>query len=300
MTIKICLRCDWQGETEEPRCPECGERPLYVVSAPASGKTTMSPRTVAGVSDTSNLEPSRRPVRPVVHVGLAAVVLAIILGAWVRAQEDRPALRGIERGGVGDSSRSSRPAATADASALQRPPTKRVTRTVAGIPFSFRLPVSGWEEHRRISVNKSTMGPQGAEGIVFWTSFPDGDEADPCSSVLSPPDDPTPADLAAAAAAAPGIDLVRGPNDVIVGGHHSKHVMLTVRERVGCDPGFFYAWHPQMGGALWTETSVGDTIHVWIVDVDGALLFIEAETTEQAGPGLEREIRQIVGSIRFD
>jgi hypothetical protein len=57
---------------------------------------------------------------------------------------------------------------------------------VADIRFSFRLPISGWEEHRRISVNKSTIGPQGAEGIVFWTSFPDGDRADPCASVLSP------------------------------------------------------------------------------------------------------------------
>jgi hypothetical protein len=114
------------------------------------------------------------------------------------------------------------------------------------------------------------------------------------------PDHPTIDDLAATTAAAPGTELARGPSDLIVGGFPTKHVVLTVRERVGCDPGFFYAWNPQMGGALWTETSVGDTIHVWIVDVDGALLFIEAETTQQAGPGLEREIRQIVGSIRFD
>jgi hypothetical protein len=34
-------------------------------------------------------------------------------------------------------------------------------------------------------------------------------------------------------------------------------------------------------------------------DVDGTLLSIEAETTERAGPGLVREIRQIVDSIRF-
>jgi hypothetical protein len=47
-------------------------------------------------------------------------------------------------------------------------------------------------------------------------------------------------------------------------------------------------------------TSVGDTIRVWIVDVGGTRLFIEAETSKQAGSDLEQEIRQIVESIRFD
>ena len=33
MTLKTCLRCDWQGETTEPGCPSCGTRPLYVLGA---------------------------------------------------------------------------------------------------------------------------------------------------------------------------------------------------------------------------------------------------------------------------
>jgi hypothetical protein len=53
-------------------------------------------------------------------------------------------------------------------------------------------------------------------------------------------------------------------------------------------------------GALWLWTPVGVTIDVWIVDVDGTRLFIEAETTRQAGSELEQEIQQIVGSIRFN
>jgi hypothetical protein len=171
---------------------------------------------------------------------------------------------------------------------------------VQGITFSFRSPAAGWEQHGRISVNKSRIGPQGAEGIVWWASFPDGDRADPCARVLRPPDDATAAGLATAVAKASGTELVRGPVDVTVGGRPAKHVVLTVRERVGCDPGFFYTWHPLMGGALWTRTHVGDTIRVWIVDVDGTRLFIEAETSTQAGPSLEREIRQIIGSLRFD
>jgi hypothetical protein len=34
--------------------------------------------------------------------------------------------------------------------------------------------------------------------------------------------------------------------------------------------------------------------------VDGVRLFIEAETTKEAGSDLEQEIQQIVESIRFD
>jgi hypothetical protein len=172
--------------------------------------------------------------------------------------------------------------------------------TVGGVPFSFRVPMAGWERFGSISINKSTVGSQGAEAIIFWASFPDRDYADPCAHLMSPPVDPSAADLAAAVSTAPGTELVTGPSGVTVGGRPAKHVVLTVREKVGCEPGFFYAWQPVEEGALWTMTGVGNTIRVWIVDVDGTRLFIEAETTKQAGSDLEREIQQIVESIRFD
>ena len=97
-----------------------------------------------------------------------------------------------------------------------------------------------------------------------------------------------------------GTELVTGPSDVSVGGRSAKHVVLTVREDVGCDPGYFYTWKDIFGGALWPKTNVGYTIRVWIVDVDGTLLFIAGETNTDAGSGLEQEIQQIVDSIRFD
>jgi hypothetical protein len=77
-------------------------------------------------------------------------------------------------------------------------------------------------------------------------------------------------------------------------------VVVTVREDVGCDPGFFYNWKAQTGGAMWVTSELGDTIRAWIVNVDGALLFIGAETHHDASPALDREIQQIVDSIRFD
>jgi hypothetical protein len=210
-------------------------------------------------------------------------------------------------------------------------------RTVDGVRMSFRVPTSGrydWDpgpiqelpdadkdpttapgpgsfRHGSLYISKDVVGPQEAEAVVFWTSFPDGDHTDPCAQVLSPQIGPSAADLAGAVATAPGTELVTGPSDVSIGGHPAKHVVLTVREDVGCDPGYFYTWNA-VGtmGPLWVETDVGDTIRVWIIDVNGARLFIEAETTTEALSYLEnfkrpplileQEIQRIVESIRFD
>ena len=76
-------------------------------------------------------------------------------------------------------------------------------------------------------------------------------------------------------------------------------MVLTVRKNVGCDPGFFYTWRAVSGGTLWLTTDVGDTIRVWIVPVGGMRLFIAAATNDQATSSLEKEIQQIVESIRF-
>jgi hypothetical protein len=184
---------------------------------------------------------------------------------------------------------------------------------VAGVEFSFRVPAPDWTpgpinrdpdgmgfRTGSLYVSKSTVGPQGAEAVVFWTSLPTGDDADPCGHLRGLAVTPSAADLAAALAKAPGTELVTGPSNVTVGGRPAKLVVLTVRKDVGCDPGFFYTWHDDMLGPFWPGTSVGDTMRVWIVDVAGARLFIEAETTKWAGPDLEREIQQIVESIRFD
>jgi len=73
-----------------------------------------------------------------------------------------------------------------------------------------------------------------------------------------------------------------------------------VRRDVGCDPGFFYRWPDDLGGAFWTSTEVGDTIRIWLVNVGGTLLYIEGDTHAGAGPELEREVQRIVNSIRFD
>ena len=55
---------------------------------------------------------------------------------------------------------------------------------------------------------------------------------------------------------------------------------------------------------MWQAAWDDDTIKVWIVDVDGTRLFIEAETTKgfsrYLDRDLEQEVERIVESIRFE
>ena len=193
--------------------------------------------------------------------------------------------------------------------ARKNPFVARRTVTEEGVRFSFRVPI-GWERFSSIStdksaggpisINKSRTGPQGAEAIIFWTSFPDGDYANPCAHLLKTPVGSSAAGLAAAVSTAPGTKLLTGPSNVTLGGRPAKHVTLTLREDVGCDPGFLYTWRDVYGGALWPKTGVGDTIRVWIVDVHGTRLFIEAETAKGFSRDLEQEVQQIVESISFE
>lgn len=232
----------------------------------------------------------------VVVVAVAALVAVVATSENDADRQSRPAGAPPSQPGVGSS---------------EDPLVARQAVTEQGVRFSFKVPPTvGWERFSSIStdksaggpisLNKSIVGPQGAEAILFWTSFPDGDYADPCVRLLSPPVGRSAADLAAAVSTAPGTKLVTGPSNVTLGGRPAKHVALTVREKVGCDPGFFYSWRDVNGGALWPTTGVGDTIRVWIVDMDGTRLFIEAETTQQAVGGLAEEVQQIVESIRFE
>jgi hypothetical protein len=176
----------------------------------------------------------------------------------------------------------------------------RYSVSVQGVPLSFSVSNPGWESHGRPYISKSTQGSQGAEAIIYWASFPDSLSAHPCARLLDPSVGQSAADLAATVSTAPGTELVTGPSDVMVGGRPAKHVVLTVHEDVGCDPGYFYSWEPFLWGALWPETIAGDTIRVWVVDVDGTLLFIAGETKPDASAGVLDEIERIVESIRFE
>ncbi len=182
---------------------------------------------------------------------------------------------------------------------------------VDDVRFSYRVPAGGWERFGSVSLNKSLVGPQGAEGIVYWTAYPDGAYTDWCDRLTSLGRGASNGELADAIASAPGTEVVDGPWSDTLDGQPTKRVVLKIRDNRGCDPGYFYSWNDPLGGALWPETIRGDTISVWIVNVEQTQLFIAAETHKFTGPrsGFEprrrvqtsfrREVQGIVESIRF-
>ena len=178
-------------------------------------------------------------------------------------------------------------------------PVGRHTTSVDGVAFSFEVPSEHWEQFGYISLNKSVRGPQAAEAMIYWTRLPAGSIAWPCQGLRDPLIGPSIERAAATVASARGTELVEGPADAVVGGRPAKRLVLTVREDNPCDPGFFFAWDDAEVGALWPGTTAGDTIRVWIADLDGSLMFIGGVSKLDAGQALEDEIETIVASIRI-
>jgi hypothetical protein len=143
---------------------------------------------------------------------------------------------------------------------------------------------------------------------VYWAGFPDGRDADPC--INAPLERWNRATVAAYIQLASGTELVTAPRETTVGGFPATYVEVVVRKAMGCDPGFFYNWKAQTGGAMWGSTEPGDTISVWLVQVGDRILFIAGETHRDLVPGeaiteagrarLAQEIQQIVDSIEFE
>lgn len=94
--------------------------------------------------------------------------------------------------------------------------------------------------------------------------------------------------LVEAVTTAPGIEPRGGPSDVSLGERAAKHLRVVVREDLGCDPGYFFNWRAQSGGALWQTTGVDDTLRLWILDLDGTLFFVVGQTNVDASQSLEQ------------
>jgi hypothetical protein len=181
----------------------------------------------------------------------------------------------------------------------------RHSMTLAGVRLSIEIPTAGWVSNGEFGIDKGNFqsGTPDAAGFILWpTSAADNVYADPCSSTkLSPPAGPSAAELAAAVASVPGIDLVSGPSEVSVGGYPAQHLVITVPEDIGCAPNDFYLWYDDSSGSLGRyATALGSTIYVWIIDVDGALVWIDGETYVASSPEAEQEVQQIVDSIQFE
>ena len=170
-----------------------------------------------------------------------------------------------------------------------------------GVTFAFNVPITGWVSNGDWGLDRTAgVTPDGA-GFIFWVETPVGVYADPCAGTKAPPiAKASAADLAAAVAAIPGLDVVSGPTAVTVGRRPAQEVVVTVRGDVGCAAPSFDLWYAPSADLARYATQLGSTIRVWIVDVDGTLVWIDGETYKGAGPEPERMLKAIIDSIQFE
>jgi len=175
--------------------------------------------------------------------------------------------------------------------------------TVDGVPLTFTVPKlvadHGWTRYGTLNITFDAVGSQGAEASIYWTAFPDGADTDPCPSI-SLPRDGSIEDLANAVASIKGAMVEDRPRDASVGGYAARYVSFRVTDDRGCDPIFLFTSDPPGGGPGWWNTEFGDTIRVWIVDVNGRRMFIVGELKPAAPLWLRRDVETIVGSISFE
>jgi hypothetical protein len=233
----------------------------------------------------------------------AAVVIAIIAISLYP--------RGEQRIGGPQATPSTSPAATATAEPTSSPGAAfppagelevgRHHITLGEVPVSFEIPTTGWVSNGEFGIDKGQMDTAESAGFIFWTqSAPDNVYADPCARIpLDPAPGSSAAELAEAVANVPGSELVSGPSPAFVGGFPAQHVAISIREDIACDANEFYLWYDSRTDLGRYASQVGSTIHTWIIDVDGALVWIDAETYASSGPDALREIRQIIDSMHL-
>ncbi len=149
--------------------------------------------------------------------------------------------------------------------------------------------------------NHVVRGTDDGQGISAWTVA--NVYAEPCrwvGTLLDPPIDPSVDGLVAGLASQRSLHA-SAATDVTLDGFTGKYMELTVPARIDladCHDGEFRTWVDPTGGARWLEPGQRDLL--WIVDVDGSRLVIDAAL----GPDTTRQDRadriQMVESIRIE
>jgi hypothetical protein len=180
------------------------------------------------------------------------------------------------------------------------------------IRFSMEFPDATWASKGRNCPECSPGGGILASGVMGISSsmwFPvwsvDGVYPNPCTHEPGPAVSPSGTALADAVAAMSGVDVVTKPTDTTVGGRPARHVAIRIPTDIVCAPTDFYLWYDDSECAgedpcYRRATATGSTIRIWIVEVDGAHIWIEFETYANAAPDTAEMIQQMVDSIQFE
>ena len=171
----------------------------------------------------------------------------------------------------------------------------------AGLPKIELTVPEGWFNFKGISVGKGPDLPQRAF-VFFWDVaqvYPT-----PCKWKGKPMVDPGPdvEGLASALAAQP-LRHATAPTDVELAGFDGKYLELSVPDDVDilndCDEGYFESWTAHGWGSDRFQQGPGQVDRIWILDVNGARLVIDAAYLPEASRQDRAELENVVNSIRF-
>jgi hypothetical protein len=161
------------------------------------------------------------------------------------------------------------------------------------LPHEESLDWSDWMSDGSSTLTRTSDGAS----LRFWSATPDGVYRDPCAGVQAEPKGGSTAELVAAVATVPGTVLVSGPTDLRLSGRPATEVVLSVPEDAPCPADEFMLWYDEdLGGR--SVSRLGDTITVWIIDVEGTRVWIDGEAHKnadlQSGEGLRRIVESII------
>jgi hypothetical protein len=168
---------------------------------------------------------------------------------------------------------------------------------LSGKPLTIDWP-AGWISNGEFRVHTVS----GSAAFIFWTNAPTNVYEDPCANApLDPPAGSGPAELAAAVGSIPGTDLIAEPSDLSIGGQPAKLVTIRIREaaEIDCANDEFSLWYSEDPATGRWPDAFGETINVWIIDVDGTTVWIDGAAGPSTTPELQETMRQIVDSIEF-
>ena len=250
-----------------------------------------------------------------VALGAAAVVVALVIGAQVLGP---PA-----PGGVG-AAPSPTPTPTPVSTTWTGIPEGPFVVTGSGDPVRVTLDVTspGWVALPQFdAVDKNDDGldqPEYAGGALLAWAFPAGSGfsvyGDACQWLTTIPETPatTPDEIAAALAAQAETDAT-APVDVTVGGFAGKALTLRVpmsydlpgasREEkfADCDDSTFafYGVEGETGHAR-NAQGAGQVDELWILDVDGSIVILDAGYSPATPADLVEELRALAESATFE
>ena len=145
------------------------------------------------------------------------------------------------------------------------------------------------------------FGTDGGQGISTWTVG--NVYAEPCrwvGTLLDPPIDAS-VDGLVTGLASQKSRYASTATDVMLDGFTGKYMELTAPSRVhlaDCNKGQFRTWLDPVGGARYLEPGQRDLL--WIVDVDGSRLVIDAALGPETTPRDRADRIQMVEGIRIE